>query len=159
MNIEEMVNELFDVFDVNGDGVISRGEFIALAESLLHDKGVRFSSNIFKQFQEFPGFHEKSRFFKGFSDHSFLERLPNVHQAPWNAPLAQSWLLCSLYQNDSVPLGDECSDSYQGEPRIFPGLVHGVSNFLEEIWLQALRLLNVGLRVEQPINCAERRKQ
>ena len=50
MNIEEMVTELFDVFDVNGDGVISRGEFIALAESLLHDKGVRFSSNIFKQF-------------------------------------------------------------------------------------------------------------
>ena len=50
MNIEEMVNELFDVFDVNGDGVISRGEFIALAESLLYDKGVRFSSSIFKQF-------------------------------------------------------------------------------------------------------------
>jgi Ca2+-binding EF-hand superfamily protein len=45
MNIEEMVTELFDVFDVNGDGVISRGEFIAL-----YDKGVRFSSNIFKQF-------------------------------------------------------------------------------------------------------------
>lgn len=50
MNIEQMVAELFDVFDVNDDGVISRGEFIALAESLLYEKGVSFSSDIFKQF-------------------------------------------------------------------------------------------------------------
>ena len=50
MDIENMVAELFDVFDVNEDGVISRGEFIALAESLLYEKGVRFSSDIFKQF-------------------------------------------------------------------------------------------------------------
>ena len=50
MNIEEMVTELFETFDVNNDGVISRGEFIALAESLLYDKGVRFSSDIFKPF-------------------------------------------------------------------------------------------------------------
>ncbi len=50
MNTEEMVAELFDVFDVNNDGVISRGEFIALAESLLYEKGLRFSSDIFKQF-------------------------------------------------------------------------------------------------------------
>jgi len=50
MDTEQMVAELFDIFDVNGDGVISRGEFIALAESLLHEKGVRFSSDIFKQF-------------------------------------------------------------------------------------------------------------
>lgn len=45
-----MVAELFDVFDTNEDGVISRGEFIALAESLLNKQGMNFSSNIFKQF-------------------------------------------------------------------------------------------------------------
>ena len=52
MNTEELVAELFDVFDVNGDGVISRGEFIALAKSLLHDEGLNFSSDIFKRFDE-----------------------------------------------------------------------------------------------------------
>ena len=45
-----MVAELFDVFDVNNDGVISRGEFIALAESLLSKQELNFSSDIFKQF-------------------------------------------------------------------------------------------------------------
>ena len=50
MNTEEMIAELFDVFDVNNDGVISRGEFIALAESLLYKQGMNFSSDIFKQF-------------------------------------------------------------------------------------------------------------
>jgi Ca2+-binding EF-hand superfamily protein len=50
MNTEKMVDELFDVFDVNSDGVISRGEFIALAECLLHKKGLNFSSDIFKRF-------------------------------------------------------------------------------------------------------------
>ena len=52
MNIEQMVSELFDVFDVNGDGVISRGEFITLAKSLLYEKEFEFSSDIFKQFDE-----------------------------------------------------------------------------------------------------------
>jgi Ca2+-binding EF-hand superfamily protein len=50
MNTEEMVAELFDIFDVNKDGVISRGEFVSLAESLLHQKGMNFSSDIFKHF-------------------------------------------------------------------------------------------------------------
>ena len=50
MNIEQMVTELFDIFDVNQDGVISRGEFVALAESLLQQKGLNFSSDLFKQF-------------------------------------------------------------------------------------------------------------
>jgi guanylate cyclase activator 1 len=50
MNIEEMAAELFDVFDVNNDGVISRSEFIALAESLLYENEFEFSSDIFKQF-------------------------------------------------------------------------------------------------------------
>ncbi len=50
MNTEQMVAELFDVFDVNNDGVISKGEFISLAECLLHKKGLNFSSDIFKRF-------------------------------------------------------------------------------------------------------------
>ena len=50
MNTEQLVAELFEVFDVNKDGVISRGEFISLAESLLHQQGLNFSSDIFKQF-------------------------------------------------------------------------------------------------------------
>jgi Ca2+-binding EF-hand superfamily protein len=50
MDTKQMVAELFDVFDVNQDGVISRGEFIALAEALLHKEGLNFSSDIFKQF-------------------------------------------------------------------------------------------------------------
>ena len=50
MNTEQMVAELFDVFDINKDGVISRGEFKSLTESLLHQQGMNFSSDIFKQF-------------------------------------------------------------------------------------------------------------
>jgi guanylate cyclase activator 1 len=50
MNIEQMVNELFDVYDENKDGVISRREFIALAQNLLNEKGMGFSSNIFNKF-------------------------------------------------------------------------------------------------------------
>jgi len=50
MNTEEMVAELFDVFDDNQDGVISKGEFVALAEALLHQHGLNFSSDIFKAF-------------------------------------------------------------------------------------------------------------
>ena len=50
MNIEQMVTELFDIFDVNNDGKISRGEFIALAESLLDKEEFQFSSDLFKQF-------------------------------------------------------------------------------------------------------------
>jgi len=45
-----MVAELFDIFDVNNDGVISRGEFISLAECLLYKKDFQFSSDLFKQF-------------------------------------------------------------------------------------------------------------
>lgn len=52
MNTEQMVTELFDIFDKNEDGVISRGEFIELAECLLHDKGLNFSSSLFKRFDE-----------------------------------------------------------------------------------------------------------
>lgn len=45
-----MVTELFDVFDENKDGVISRREFVALIESLLHHHEIGFSSDIFKKF-------------------------------------------------------------------------------------------------------------
>jgi guanylate cyclase activator 1 len=50
MDIEQMVAELFDVFDENKDGVISRREFVALVESLLHRKEIGFSSDIFRKF-------------------------------------------------------------------------------------------------------------
>ena len=45
-----MVAELFDVFDENRDGVISRREFVALVESLLHHKEIGFASDIFNKF-------------------------------------------------------------------------------------------------------------
>lgn len=50
MNIEELVTELFEEFDENKDGVISRREFVALIESLLTDQEIEFSGNIFKKF-------------------------------------------------------------------------------------------------------------
>jgi len=50
MNIEQLVAELFDVFDENKDGVISRREFVALIESLLHQKEIGFSGDIFRKF-------------------------------------------------------------------------------------------------------------
>ena len=45
-----MVAELFDDFDENKDGVISRREFVALVESLLHQKEIGFSSDLFRKF-------------------------------------------------------------------------------------------------------------
>jgi Ca2+-binding EF-hand superfamily protein len=50
MDIEQMAAELFDVFDENKDGVISKREFIALVDSLLHQKEIGFSSDIFRKF-------------------------------------------------------------------------------------------------------------
>ena len=52
MNTEQMLTELFDLFDTNDDGVISRGEFVELAQCLLRDKGMNFSSDIFNRFDE-----------------------------------------------------------------------------------------------------------
>ena len=46
-----MVAELFDVFDENGDGVISRGEFVALVDSLLDKDEIGLSASaIFTKF-------------------------------------------------------------------------------------------------------------
>lgn len=50
IDTEQMVNELFDIFDTNGDGELSRGEFVSLVECLLHEKGIHFSSDLFNQF-------------------------------------------------------------------------------------------------------------
>ena len=50
MNIEELVNELFEVFDDNRDGVISRHEFVGLIKSLLHESEIELSGDIFKKF-------------------------------------------------------------------------------------------------------------
>ncbi len=46
----EMVDELFEIYDKNQDGVISRGEFVELVDSLLHEKGVNVSAKIFDRF-------------------------------------------------------------------------------------------------------------
>ena len=52
MNTEQLVSELFEIFDTNGDGVISKGECVSLANSLLNEHGIGFSSDIFKQFDK-----------------------------------------------------------------------------------------------------------
>ena len=50
MDIEQMVAELFDEFDENKDGVISRREFVALVESLLDKREIGSSSELFRKF-------------------------------------------------------------------------------------------------------------
>ncbi|OUS29077.1 hypothetical protein A9Q98_06290 [Thalassotalea sp. 42_200_T64] len=44
------LKELFEFFDKNSDGVISRSELIELVEVLLNEKGVGKSSKIMKKF-------------------------------------------------------------------------------------------------------------
>lgn len=50
MNRRELVEALFEEFDDNGDGKISRREFIELRKCLLGDHGVETSSKIFDHF-------------------------------------------------------------------------------------------------------------
>jgi len=50
MNRRELVEALFEEFDENGDGEISRREFVELIKCLLGDHGVETSSKIFDQF-------------------------------------------------------------------------------------------------------------
>lgn len=50
MELNEWVDELFEVFDTNKDGVISRSEFVELIDCLLHEKGIRMCESIFKRF-------------------------------------------------------------------------------------------------------------
>lgn len=44
------LREMFDFFDRNSDGVISRAELIELVEVLLGEKGVGKSTKILKEF-------------------------------------------------------------------------------------------------------------
>ena len=39
MDWQGRAKELFEFFDANGDGVISRGEFVSVAETLMGEKG------------------------------------------------------------------------------------------------------------------------
>ena len=50
MNREELVKELFEEFDTNRDGVLSRGEFVELVRCLFGEHGVATSREIFDQF-------------------------------------------------------------------------------------------------------------
>ncbi len=62
------LKEMFDFFDRNSDGVISRKEFIELVDVLLGEKGVGKSSKILKEFDlnhdgviDFKEFEELAR--------------------------------------------------------------------------------------------------
>lgn len=44
------LKELFDFFDKNSDGVISRSELIELVEILLDEQGIGKSSKVMKEF-------------------------------------------------------------------------------------------------------------
>ena len=50
MDRKELVSALFEEFDTNEDGVISRGEFIELIDCLLGEHGVKTRAQIFDQF-------------------------------------------------------------------------------------------------------------
>lgn len=50
MEINQWVDELFEVFDVDKDGVINRREFVELIDCLLQDKGIRMCETIFHRF-------------------------------------------------------------------------------------------------------------
>ena len=50
MEINQWVDELFEVFDEDKDGVISRTEFVELIDVLLQDKGLRMCESIFNRF-------------------------------------------------------------------------------------------------------------
>jgi len=50
MKREELVDEMFKQVDTNGDGVLSRGEFVELVRCLTGEHGVGVSSAIFDEF-------------------------------------------------------------------------------------------------------------
>jgi len=50
MELNQWIDELFEVFDEDKDGVISRSEFVELIECLLQDKGIRMCETIFNRF-------------------------------------------------------------------------------------------------------------
>lgn len=50
MKREELVDAMFREVDTNGDGVLSRGEFIELVRCLTGEHGMGVSAKIFDQF-------------------------------------------------------------------------------------------------------------
>ncbi|MEE4296211.1 MAG: EF-hand domain-containing protein [Wenzhouxiangella sp.] len=50
MNTDELVKALFEEFDRNGDGKLSRGEFVEVVRYLLGEHGIQTSSRIFERF-------------------------------------------------------------------------------------------------------------
>jgi len=50
MELNQWVDELFEVFDEDKDGAISRTEFVELIDVLLQDKGIRMCETIFNRF-------------------------------------------------------------------------------------------------------------
>ncbi|NMP15250.1 MULTISPECIES: EF-hand domain-containing protein [unclassified Thalassotalea] len=50
MQLSQWVDELFEVFDEDKDGVINRSEFVELIDVLLQDKGIRMCESIFHKF-------------------------------------------------------------------------------------------------------------
>ncbi|MGJ8674323.1 MAG: EF-hand domain-containing protein [Pseudoalteromonas sp.] len=46
----DRLEELFEFFDTNSDGVISRSELIELVEVLLNEKGIGKSAKVMKEF-------------------------------------------------------------------------------------------------------------
>ena len=52
MDINQWVDELFEVFDEDKDGVINRSEFVELIDVLLQDKGLRMCETIFNRFDK-----------------------------------------------------------------------------------------------------------
>lgn len=52
MQIKEWVDELFEIFDEDKDGVISRSEFVELIECLLQQKGLNMCESIFLKFDK-----------------------------------------------------------------------------------------------------------
>ncbi len=52
MEINQWVDELFEVFDVDKTGAINRSEFVELIDVLLQDKGIRMCETIFHRFDK-----------------------------------------------------------------------------------------------------------
>jgi len=52
MEINQWVDELFEIFDEDKDGVINRTEFSELIDVLLQDKGIRMCETIFHRFDK-----------------------------------------------------------------------------------------------------------
>ncbi len=50
MELNQWVDELFEVFDEDKDGAINRSEFVELIDVLLQDKGIRMCETIFNRF-------------------------------------------------------------------------------------------------------------